>query len=96
MGGYAPDPDCLAVFAQWEDAREYLLESLTVWANSLEYSYGMEDDDAIAQAIISMDAAGSALARMTGPEPVTVYPLDERGYTWPHWISESTERPENY
>lgn len=98
LAPYSSDPDNLAVFARWEDAREYLRDSLDNWRDSLAWGYSEDiyDNEAIERAGASMDAAIDALDNLIPNMPGEVFANDERGYTWPHFISASTERPEDY
>lgn len=94
MATYMPDPDNLAVFARWEDAREYLRESLESWHDSLNWD--VFDNEAIESAQESMNAAMDALANLLPNMPGEVFANDDLGNMWPHFISESMERPEDY
>lgn len=95
---YMPDPDTLAVFARWEDAREYLRECLTSWRDSLEWEY--TDDfyanETLEQCADSLDAATQALDNLIPNMEGQVVVRDRQGYPWPHFISTSRERPEDY
>ena len=98
MATYSPDPDNLAVFARWEDAREYLRESLKHWKDSLDYGYSEDayDNQGIENSQCSIDAAIDALDNLLPNMAGAVFADDDRGNMWPHFISESMERPEDY
>ena len=98
LAPHMPDPDNLAVFARWEDAREYLRDSLDNWRDSLSWGYSDDiyDNAAVERAGASMDAAIDALANLLPNMPVEVFANDERGYMWPHFTSASSQRPQDY
>lgn len=96
MVGYSPDPDNVAYFRTWEEARESLEAEMRDWASEedeswLDYAEEVLEREGLALAAASVEAYVGAIFAVDGhhfrsDQPDAIYVDDARGVTWAWWI----------